>query len=50
MLIDAILGVGLAVLVLLLGFGLAPVGIVALVVLVVCAISYGVAWRRRVRS
>jgi hypothetical protein len=43
------LGAGLGLIVLL-GFGLAPAGIVALVVLVVCAMSYALARRHRARS
>jgi hypothetical protein len=41
------LGVALAVLVLLLGFGVAPAGIVALLILIVCLGSFALGRRRR---
>ena len=47
-LLDTILGALVGVLVLALGFGLAPVGMVALLVLVACAVSYA-RGRRRAR-
>jgi Flp pilus assembly protein TadB len=48
-LFDVALG-ALVGIVLLLIFGLAPVAIVAVFVLLACAISYAVVWRRRSRA
>jgi hypothetical protein len=45
-LVDALLGVALAVLVLILGLGVAPAGILALLVLIVCAGSFALGRRR----
>jgi hypothetical protein len=42
-----LLGVALAALVLVLGFGVAPAGILALLVLIVCIGSFAVGRRRR---
>lgn len=49
-LLDVVLGALIGLFVLLLGFGLAPVGIIALLVLVGCGLSYGLGGRHRFRA
>jgi Flp pilus assembly protein TadB len=49
-LLDVALGAAIGVLLLLLGLGLAPLGIVAVLVLAVCGVSYALGRRRRPRS
>lgn len=46
-LIDVVLGVALGALVLILGFGVAPAGILALLVLIVCIGSFALGRRRQ---
>jgi hypothetical protein len=48
-LVDVALGVAIGLVLLALGFGLAPLGIVAALVLVVCGASYALSRLRRAR-